>query len=55
MTDEKAQAILDVMIECWPDLPNPEHEPRRFEYYCKMFNHCHPDKIREINERLSTQ
>ena len=54
MTDEHAKQILDAMLERWPDLPNPEHEPRRFEYYCKMFKHSQPDKIREINERLST-
>jgi hypothetical protein len=48
ITDEQAQRIYDAMVDIWGDnLPHPEHEPRRAEYYMKMFSYCHPNRLQE--------
>jgi hypothetical protein len=46
ITDEQAERVYQAMVEVWGDkLPNPIHEPRRIEYYLKMFRYCHGDKL----------
>lgn len=38
MTDEEVLKLYDEMVEMYGDkLPNPEHEPRQFQYYIKLF------------------
>lgn len=44
MTDAQIERIYDAMIAVWEVLPNPEQEPRRFEYYVKLFKYCHNDE-----------
>jgi hypothetical protein len=40
MTDEQAQEILNKMVEEFGDkLPNPEHYPRAFAYYVRLFRY----------------
>lgn len=38
MTDAEIEQAVNEMIEMYGDaLPNPEHEPRRFAYYVKLY------------------
>jgi hypothetical protein len=38
MTDEEVLKLYDEMVEMYGNkLPNPEHEPRQFQYYIKLF------------------
>lgn len=40
MTDEEILKAYEEMVERWGDaLPNPEHEPRRFAYFVKLYNY----------------
>lgn len=39
MTDEDLDIILDKMYEQFGTLPNPEHEPKQFAYFVKLFKH----------------
>lgn len=44
MTDDELLIIYKIyeeMKEMFGDnLPNPEHHPRTFEYYVKLYKHC---------------
>lgn len=45
MTDKQMEAAYNAMRLIWGDkLPNPEQEPRRFQFYVKMFQYCHADR-----------
>ena len=55
ITDSQAEQIYEAMLEMWPHLPNPDHEPKRFEYYMKMFKYVHSDKIEEIKNGSTEQ
>ena len=37
MTDEELKQVLEEMRTMLGDLPNPEHEPKRFTYYVKLY------------------
>lgn len=40
MTDEQIQQALEEMLTIFGGrLPSPEHEPRRFAYYVKMYRY----------------
>jgi hypothetical protein len=40
MTDEQVQEIIKKLIELYGDLlPNPEHYPRTFDYYLRLYEH----------------
>lgn len=40
MTEEDVRKIYQGMVEMFGDkLPNPEHYPRTFEYYLKLYLH----------------
>jgi len=40
MTDEQAQEIVNKLIEKYGDLlPNPEHYPKSFEYFLRLYQH----------------
>ena len=42
MTDEEILKAYEEMVKEWGDsLPNPEHEPRRFAFYVKMWKYYH--------------
>jgi hypothetical protein len=48
ITDEQAQRIIDAMVNVWGDaLPNPDHEPLRFNYYVKLFKYAHPQTVQQ--------
>jgi len=36
-TDQEIQKMYEEMQEMFNDLPNPDHEPRRFAYYVKLY------------------
>ena len=45
MTDEEILHYYNMMALVYGDeLPHPEHEPRRFEYYLKLFRYYHDNK-----------
>jgi len=45
MTNEELEKIAQEMIEHYGDrLPNPEHEPLRFQYYVKLFKYVKTSK-----------
>ena len=40
MTDDEIIAFYEEMVDHFgKDLPNPEHEPRRFAYYVKLLRY----------------
>ena len=39
MTDEEIIKMYEEMVEYFGTLPNPEHEPRRFAYFVKIFKY----------------
>ena len=40
MTNEELKKFAKELVEHYGDkLPNPDHEPKRFEYYVKLFMH----------------
>ena len=39
MTDEEILKFVDEMEEHFGTLPSPEHEPKRFAWYVKMFKY----------------
>lgn len=39
MTDDEVVALYHDMLNRWPNLPNPEHEPKRFAYYVRLYHH----------------
>ena len=40
MTNEELEKFAKELVEHYGDkLPNPDHEPKRFEYYVKLFIH----------------
>ena len=40
MSDEQAEFHWNNLVQAFGDnLPNPEHEPRRFAYYVKIYKH----------------
>lgn len=40
MTEDELKKILEDMLEMFGDkLPNPEHYPKIFEYYVKLYQH----------------
>lgn len=42
MTDEEVLAHYEKMVEIYGDsLPHPEHEPKRFAHYVKMYRYYH--------------
>jgi hypothetical protein len=41
MTDEQVLEHYNRMVEYFGDLPNPEHEPKRFMYYVKLYRYYH--------------
>ena len=42
MTDEEAVKIIDEMEAKFGTLPNPEHYPKQFDYYIKLFKYLTP-------------
>lgn len=41
MTDEEVLKIYEEMKEMFGDkIPNPDHSPRQFEYFLKLYWHC---------------
>lgn len=46
MTDEEVLKLYDEMVERYGDkLPNPDHEPKQFQYYIKLF--LYDKKVRD--------
>ena len=40
MTDQEIEQAYNEMVDWWGDkLPNPEHEPKRFDYYVRMYRY----------------
>ena len=39
MTDEEVLKMYEDMLEYFGELPNPEHEPRRFAHYVKVYKY----------------
>lgn len=39
MTRKELNKTLDEMYEMFGTLPSPEHEPKRFKFYVKMYNY----------------
>lgn len=39
MTEQEVEYHVETMLKMWPHLPNPEHEPRRFKHYVKLYKH----------------
>ena len=39
MTDEEAEKIIDEMESQFGVLPNPEHHPKQFNYYLKLYKY----------------
>ncbi len=39
MSDQEILDFVKEMEEHFGELPNPEHEPRRFAYYIKIFKY----------------
>lgn len=39
MTDEEAINKYEDLKRMFPNVPNPEHEPRRFKAYVLMYKH----------------
>lgn len=39
MKEQELENALDEMFEMFGTLPSPEHEPKRFKYYVKMYNY----------------
>ena len=53
MTDEEVLKLYDEMVEMYGDkLPNPEHEPRQFQYYIKLYKNINVAKnnFKRINK-----
>ena len=44
LTDEEVLKMYDDMLEYFGELPNPEHEPRRFAHYVKVYKYYNADK-----------
>ena len=44
MTDEEALKKYNDMLEHFGTLPNPEHEPRQFAHYVKLYNYYNERK-----------
>jgi hypothetical protein len=45
VTDEQLELALNEMQERYGELPNPLHEPKRFQYYVNMYKY---EKTREL-------
>jgi len=41
MTEDEIRLALESMEKLLGKLPNPEHEPRRFSYYVKLWRYAH--------------
>jgi hypothetical protein len=41
MTEDEIRLALESMEKEFGKLPNPEHEPRRFAYYVKLWRYAH--------------
>lgn len=40
MSDEEVLAAYEEMVDIWGDkLPNPDHEPKRFAFYVRMYQY----------------
>jgi hypothetical protein len=37
MTEQELENVLDEMYARFGELPSPEHEPKRFKYYVKLY------------------
>ena len=49
MTDEQVLSIYEKMQEYYGDkLPNPEHEPKQFEYCVKMMKYYEPEVFGQV-------
>lgn len=42
MTDEQVLAKYEKMLEYFGELPDPEHEPRRFAHFVKVYDYYNP-------------
>jgi len=41
MSEQELFDLYNKMRERWGEaLPDPEHEPIRFQYYIKLYNYC---------------
>jgi len=41
MTNQEVIAIYNRMLEIFGTLPNPDHEPKQFEYLYKLYKYYH--------------
>jgi hypothetical protein len=41
MTDQEVLYHYNRMVEIFNDLPDPDHEPRRFAFYVKLYKYYH--------------
>jgi hypothetical protein len=39
MTEQEIENVLNEMYSYFGNLPSPEHEPKRFAYYVKLFKY----------------
>jgi hypothetical protein len=39
MSDDQIEKAFDEMRDMFGELPNPEHEPRRFAWYVKLWKY----------------
>lgn len=40
MTNEEFESLKNDFMNFFDDIPNPEQEPLRFEYYMKLYKYC---------------
>lgn len=52
MIDEETKKRLISYMKQAPDLPHPEHEPVRFDYYIKLYYHTY---IKNGNTNATSQ
>jgi hypothetical protein len=44
MTEQELEILLDEMYAYFGELPSPEHEPKRFRYYVKLYKYYKSQK-----------
>jgi len=44
MTDEEILDEYNKMVDHFGSMPHPEHEPKRFAYYVKIYRYYHEQK-----------
>jgi hypothetical protein len=49
MSDEDAERIVRELMREYPDLPHPDHEPIRCQYYIRMY--LYDRNLREFASR----